>query len=137
MRKSLPVPCAHGAAVLFVSTAAFLLFAGMTPSARAQTTLNDLRAAAEQGNAKSQLGLGVAYEQGEGIAKDYQQALAWFRKAAAQGFAGAEYAMGIARADGAGVPKDTLRAVAWFRKAAAQGYQPAQRDLDRLEASSK
>jgi energy-coupling factor transporter ATP-binding protein EcfA2 len=48
---------------------------------------------AEQGNAKAQNDLGVMYEQGRGIARDYQQAVQWYRKAAEQGHQGAQDAL--------------------------------------------
>jgi TPR repeat protein len=47
------------------------------------------RKAAEQGDAKAQFNLGVAYEYGEGVKKDLTAALHWFRLAAAQGDADA------------------------------------------------
>ncbi len=41
--------------------------------------------AAEQGDAQAQLNLGVCYWNGNGVAKDYAEAVKWFRKAAEQG----------------------------------------------------
>jgi uncharacterized protein len=46
--------------------------------------LDDLKTAAEQGDMDAQYNLGVAYESGEGITKDFAEAAKWFRKAAAQ-----------------------------------------------------
>ena len=43
---------------------------------------------------------------GEGVPKDYKQAVYWFRKAADQGNAGAQYNLGAMYAKGEGVPKD-------------------------------
>ena len=37
---------------------------------------------AQQGNAEAQNSLGVMYAKGQGVAQDYQQALAWYKKAA-------------------------------------------------------
>ena len=48
---------------------------------------NWYRKAAEQGNAKGQRKLGMAYAIGLGLAKDEAEAVKWFRKAADQGFA--------------------------------------------------
>ena len=43
------------------------------------------RMAAEQGLADAQFNLGLMYETGRGVPKDYVQAYAWFNIAAAQG----------------------------------------------------
>ena len=40
---------------------------------------------AESGDAKAQAQLGVCYERGDGVAKDYSRAVYWYQKAAAQG----------------------------------------------------
>ena len=50
-----------------------------------------LRKAAEQGHAAAQANLGAMYEEGSGVPKDDQQAVAWFRKAAEQGSAIGQY----------------------------------------------
>ena len=41
--------------------------------------------AAKQGKADSMLNIGVMYENGEYLAKDYHKALEWYRKAADNG----------------------------------------------------
>ena len=51
---------AHRAAPRLLLAAAFLMFAGMTLSVSAEATLGVLRKAADLGDAKSQLELGVA-----------------------------------------------------------------------------
>ncbi|KFI97919.1 tetratricopeptide repeat protein [Bifidobacterium stellenboschense] len=43
------------------------------------------RKAAEQGDAGAMFGLGVRYEKGEGVEKDYEQAAHWYRLATEQG----------------------------------------------------
>ena len=43
------------------------------------------RKAAEQGDAQAQNNLGLCYDNGDGVAKDSQQAVYWWRKAAEQG----------------------------------------------------
>ncbi|KAB2645301.1 MAG: SEL1-like repeat protein, partial [Verrucomicrobia bacterium] len=42
-------------------------------------------AKAKQGDADAQFNLGVCYESGNGVAKDYVEAVKWYRKAAEQG----------------------------------------------------
>ena len=85
--------------------------------------------AAEQGDSKAQIDLGIAYENGKGVAKDEAQAALWFRKAAEQGDALAQDILGYLYANGKGVGMDKVQAVAWYRKAAEQGNVNAQFNL--------
>jgi TPR repeat protein len=57
------------------------------------------------------------YLEGEGVAKDGQQAVAWFEKAAAHGLQGSLTTLGMMYQDGYGVEKDEARAVEYYRKA--------------------
>jgi TPR repeat protein len=87
------------------------------------------RQAADLGYAKAQYNLGIAYVQGQGVAKDYRQGINWFRQAADQNFAPAQYNVGIAYAQGQGLEKDPRQAVEWYQRAAKQGFAPAQYNL--------
>ena len=87
------------------------------------------RKAADQGYAKAQYNLGVAYAQGQGVPKDLQEAVKWFRKAADQRFAQAQYNLGIVYAHGLGVTQNYQEAAEWYRKAAEQGFAQAQYNL--------
>ena len=78
--------------------------------------------AADQGDAEAQFNLGVMYSLGEGVPKDYKQAVYWYRKAADQGHADAQSNLGFMYHEGRGVPKDDTQAVYWLRKAADQGH---------------
>lgn len=49
-----------------------------------------LKRAADQGHITAQFNIGVAFEQGHGVAKDERQAVEWYSKAAAQGHAAAK-----------------------------------------------
>lgn len=79
-----------------------------------------LVAKAQQGDAKSQMWLGCAYEQGWFGNTDYPQALTWFERASAQGDPDAENALGQMYADGEGVTHSYATAATWYRKAAEQ-----------------
>jgi hypothetical protein len=48
---------------------------------------------AEQGDAKAQYRLGASYAYGEGVPKDYTEAVRWCRKAADQGDVDAQYVL--------------------------------------------
>lgn len=85
------------------------------------------RKAADQGDARAELNLGIMYYEGYGVPQDYGQALAWCRKAADQHFAGAEYLLGMMYEEGRGVSRDYGQAAAWYRVAAHDSYAEAKR----------
>lgn len=85
-----------------------------------------MRSEAEQGDAIAQFGLGMLYEIGRGVPKDFVEAVKWYRKSAVQGYANAQSNLGNQYYKGEGVPKDFVEAVKWFRKAAEQGDFNAQ-----------
>jgi hypothetical protein len=113
----------------------------------------------ERGDAQAQYKLGLAYENGQGVAMDEVEAIAWYRKAVAQGNKDARCALmrriiadqnanqtgittgnpqdqvSVGRAyqsGNDGVPKDDVEAVRWYRKAAEQGYAEAQWELGNM-----
>jgi TPR repeat protein len=108
-----------------LSMVAFLVGClALAAPAAAQT--EDLRKAAEAGNAEAQFTLGVAYMNGErGLAKDERQAVVWVRKAAQQGHAKAQHAAGAAAFNGWGGALDQKEAERWWQAAAQQGYAPS------------
>ena len=95
----------------------------------APQTMEQIRKAAEQGDAKAQYDLGMCYLHGAGIAQDGKEAVRWLRKAANQGLPEAQYDLGVCYDAGFGVAQDGKEAVKWFRKAADQGDRKAQFNL--------
>jgi TPR repeat protein len=93
------------------------------------SSIEELHAAAEKGNANAQFNLGWAYRNGEGVPKDDAEGLKWYRKAAEQGHADAQNTIGLMYSNGDGVIRDFVEAVKWFRKAAEQGNANAQNNL--------
>lgn len=81
---------------------------------------------AQKGDAKSQYHLGVLYNDGKGVPKDYEQAASWYLKAAQQGHQKAQLYLGLLYQNGRGVQQDYKRAAQWFTKSAEQGEQKAQ-----------
>ena len=73
--------------------------------------------------------LGRMYANGEGVPKDFVEAVKWYRLAAEQGVAYAQYNLGYMYSSGEGVPKDFVEAVKWYRLAAEQGVAYAQYNL--------
>ena len=105
------------------------LDARMTPQMR---WIKDNKALAEEGDAEGQLNLGICYTTGNGVAKDYAQAVAWYRKAADQGHTRAQFTLGGCYAIGQGVSKDEIEAYAYWSLAGVE--QPeARKELAVLE----
>lgn len=69
---------------------------------------------AEQGDASAQFNLGSLYRQGQGVAQDDKQAVAWWTKAAEQGHTDAQDNLGLRYAKGEGVEQDWVQAYKWF-----------------------
>ncbi|MFN8818923.1 MAG: tetratricopeptide repeat protein, partial [Holosporaceae bacterium] len=70
----------------------------------------EMRTKAEQGNAVAQYNLGVMYDEGQGVTRDYAEAVKWFRKAAEQGDANAQSNLGVMYGKGEGVTRDYAEA---------------------------
>ena len=70
-------------------------------------------------------GLGVLYDSGQGVPRDYREAARWYRQAAEQGYARSQISLGVMLAVGKGSEPSPVEAYAWFSLAAAQGEQEA------------
>ncbi len=90
------------------------------------------RKAAEQGHASAQFALAEMYKNGDGVARDLQEALRWYRKAAEQGQPGAQLLLGVMYEGGTGVPVDMAEAAHWYRLSAGNGDARAQLLLGNL-----
>ncbi len=88
--------------------------------------LQEVRPLAEQGDARSQYAMGVLYENGFAVSRDYKQAATWYLKAAKQGNTDAQYNLGAMYEHGVGMPVDYVEAARWYQPAAEQG------DIDAL-----
>ncbi len=84
--------------------------------------------AAEAGDAKGQLHLGIYYIESQDE-RDFEKAAAWLKRAAQQNEAEAQYFYARLLLDGKGVPQDQVQAMVWFGRASAQGHAAAQRFL--------
>src|SRR5437868_9531592 len=94
--------------LLLFSAAVFQLHAEQTEINRKQ--VEELRAKAESGDADSEFRLGLCYDNGQGVAKDYAEAVKWYRKAAEQNLAEAQSNLGVCYYYGQGVRKDYVEA---------------------------
>jgi hypothetical protein len=98
---------------------ALALVVGLAPLAWADNATT-VRTLAEQGDAKAQFALGTMYRDGQGVVRDYTEALRWWRKAAEQGIVDAQYALGNIYAGGSGIARDNILAYMWYNIATAQ-----------------
>lgn len=89
------------------------------------TALNICGPIAEAGHDVSQVIMGVMHQNGQGVARDYQEAAKWYARAAAQGNAQAQFNLGTLYRYGAGVEKDLVEAYAWYDVADANGHAEA------------
>ena len=90
-------------------------------------SLSDERADAADPDDPAELyRLGLAYEEGKGVRRDYNRAAVLHRKAAERGDAGSQYRLARMYAHSWGVDLDDEQAAAWYRKAAERGHTEAQ-----------
>ena len=80
-----------------------------------------LRSAAEQGFSDAQALLGQILLDGQGIAQDQVEALAWFQRAAESGHVMAINMVGRCLENGWGTPADPTAAANWFQRASDLG----------------
>lgn len=69
--------------------------------------------------------LGLCYERGDGVKKDFEKAVDWYKKGAYSEDAVAMWHMGLCYEHGKGVEKSFTIAVEWYEKAAEKGYPMA------------
>ncbi len=81
---------------------------------------------ADQGNAKAQFNLGLAYAKGQGVEKDIDKAIELWQKSAEQGDVRAQFNLGILYHLGEEVKQDYKQAIELLEKSAQQGYAVAQ-----------
>jgi hypothetical protein len=127
-----PIKAGFVALVLFLSLAVSVAAGPFEDGAAAlkhgdyATALRLFRPLANQGDAHTQVMLGIIYDHALGVPQNYAAAMRWYRKAADQGDAHAQSALGRLYRNGEGVPRDYGLAAKWYRKAADQGNAHAQ-----------
>src|SRR6266404_2734766 len=91
------------------------------PAKHSSSDIAELLKKANSGDASAQFETGRAYETGNGVRENPEQAALWYRKAAEQGSPKAQNSLGVLYWSGNGVARDKKEAVQWYRKAARQG----------------
>jgi TPR repeat protein len=87
------------------------------------------RPLAEKGDAAAQNRMGQLYQYGQGLPRDFMEALKWFRLSVEQKYPDAEYNLALMYNSGIGVAQDYAVAIRLYRLAIDQGYAPAQSNL--------
>jgi len=104
---------------IILLTLACLLGAALAQSA---FPIQKVKAAAEKGDAKAQLYLGLCYEEGtEGVKSNLKEAVRWYRAAAVQGDRHAQLFLASCYEEGKGMIPNLKEAARWYRAAAVQG----------------
>jgi len=85
-----------------------------------------------KGDAEAQNNFGQKFHYGEGVPKDFVEAMKWYRLAAEQEYEYAQFNLGDMYYEGEGVPQDFVEAMRWYRLAAAQENAGAQYVLGRM-----
>ena len=80
-------------------------------------------------NITAQYNIGVMYENGRGVERNYEAAVKWYRLAMSHGDAEATSNLGVMYAKGNGVKKDVAESIRLYRLAAAKGDAGAQYNL--------
>ena len=94
-----------------------------------KTAHEKMKVLADRGNSPAQFTLGVMYENGQGVSRDFMESAKWYKSAADKGFAEAQYNLGGMYLKGKGVLQDNREAMKWYRLAAEQGHNMAQNNL--------
>ena len=129
------------------AAAAVLLDLLLMTSARADVAagLTDFRAgrfaeafvawrdAADLGDLRGALFVGVLCDAGLGVRQDHGQALAWYRRAADAGNVTGMFNVGVMYDAGRGVQPDPGQAAVWYARAAAHDFGRAEYDLALLD----
>ncbi|MGA1825982.1 MAG: tetratricopeptide repeat protein [bacterium] len=90
-----------------------------------QSDVNAVLIKARKGGVEAQYQLAKAYENGEGVNKDFDEALKWYKQAASNGYPPAQIDLGWFYQEGYGVTQNSQKAIEWYAKAVAQNNAQA------------
>lgn len=93
------------------------------------STLAQLIARANGGDAKAAMALGIKYADGDGVSVNETESVFWLQKAADAGEAPAQYRLGTFYERGRGVVADAGQALRWYAEAAKRGNRRAMHNL--------
>jgi TPR repeat protein len=99
--------------------------------------IEELKKAAEEGNAEAQAQWGLLLATGDNVPQDVVEALSWLKQAAQQGEATAMFNLGIILENGLGCEADPDEAVLWYWQTAELGDSQAKRKLGTMLIKGK
>ena len=102
-------------------------------SANDAEAIDSLLRAAEAGCVRAQTLLGWAYQNGQGVPVDYEQAAHWYRRAASHGDSCAMANLGVMSLLGHGPDAGDIEAFIWLQSAAGLGHRDLRPALSWLE----
>ena len=94
-----------------------------------EATFNLLQPLAEGGDPVVQFWLGILYYNGEGVRRDFVEAVRLYTLSAEQRYVGAQNALAVCYRNGLGVEKNNTEAFTLLNIAANRGFKPAQFNL--------
>ncbi len=100
------------------------------------TAVTHFMTAAALNHPGAQCRLGICYQEGKGVTKDWVEAVRWYHEAANQKDGEAEYRLGLCYKDALGVKYDMRKQYALWAKAAKHGCVTAQVELGQLALNS-
>jgi hypothetical protein len=92
------------------------------PTRAAHDSVESLIEAAEAGDSSAQLHLAHAYENGEDVEQDHDEAFRWYQRAAGLGHPQAVFELGLCYENGTGTEADAAEALKCYRQAAEGGH---------------
>ena len=80
---------------------------------------------AEEGDAIAQNSLGVLFQKGQGVEKNYSESYKWFKKSAEDGYTPAQVSLGYVYDQGMGLNRNKVKAFMWWKIASLHGDNDA------------
>jgi len=99
---------------------------------KASANVTALTRRALNGDTRSELRLGIAFEFGQGVDKNLAEAMRWYRVAADRGDPIAQTNLGFFYESGVNGPANPVEAAKWYLRAAVSGFVRAQFNLGTL-----
>ncbi len=115
--------------------AACVILICCVPLLKAQVSLDELQASAAAGNVEALNEMGNRFANGQGVARNDQEAIKYYTQAADRSYAPASFNLGMMHELGRGVAKNIGQAFRYYLKAAEQGFSPAQFNVGNMYAN--
>jgi uncharacterized protein len=95
------------------------------------TAAREFSLLAAKGDKEGQYNMGLLYEEGQGVAKSFYEAVSAYTKAARQGYVDAYFALGEIYISRSAPQKDRVEAYRWLEMAAKYGHPRGSEEFER------